>query len=525
MSISFFWLDPDGGSTQLGNISTSKIKSYSGLGMAPLSHFLQTIPSQHRSLHRGLKFRPRIVQLSLWSHLASASAQDAFHTTLLAALNPDRGEGVLKMVLNDGTERRLSCRIQEGPDFASEDRPVWGAHQFYVVRFVAGDPFLYNPTQNNEETAEEDDEIGGSFGPTYHGLSLANDAAFFRCQGVDLSGYAGTEGSDTPYCLRLHDSAGKIAYGFIGAADAAEALGGELLSNIGFETAGGGDGDIWANWVESTLSGTLADEGALVHGGSHAMKATAGALALAYVSQNIVTVAGKLYKLTFWTRGDGTYDGQYWIYDGSNSADIIAKTATGVPGTAYTEKVVYFTAPAGCTAVAIILLCPSTTGGVAYFDDVSAKEVTDVGADGIHIVSAKDGSTRNWTDIEAGFDYNDSAYTFEVLDITPSLSCTNSGDIVSYPTITIPGPVTNLLVTLGSNVIDLDYSLAAANTITINCKEGTIKLQDDTDLIQYLTKASVFWALTRGANTVAFTSDSGFVKPVTVAYYDRFLGV
>ena len=53
------------------------------------------------------------------------------------------------MVLNDGTERRLSCRIQEGPDFASGDRPLWGAHQFYVVRFVARDPFLYNPDQQS----------------------------------------------------------------------------------------------------------------------------------------------------------------------------------------------------------------------------------------------------------------------------------------------------------------------------------------------------------------------------------------
>ena len=147
MSISFTWIDPDSGETPLGQISSTKVKEFSGLGCAPIQHFLQGIPSQHRQLHRGLKFRPRVVQLALWSHLASATAQDAFHTTLLAALNPDRGSGVLKAVLSDGTTTRyLDCYVQEGPDFASEDRPLWGAHQFYIVRFVALNPFLYNPT-------------------------------------------------------------------------------------------------------------------------------------------------------------------------------------------------------------------------------------------------------------------------------------------------------------------------------------------------------------------------------------------
>jgi len=69
MTISFYWRDIDGNETQLGQLSTSRVKEYSGLGMAPVEHFLQKIPSQNRSLHRGLRFVPRVVQLSLWSHL------------------------------------------------------------------------------------------------------------------------------------------------------------------------------------------------------------------------------------------------------------------------------------------------------------------------------------------------------------------------------------------------------------------------------------------------------------------------
>ena len=143
MTISFTWITPDSEQVALGQSSASRVREYSGLGMAPVEHFLQGIPGQHRQLHRGLKFRPRIVQLAIIDHAASAAAQDTRHQTLLAALNPDRGEGTLKAVLSDGTTTRyLDCYVQEGPDFASEDRPLWGAHQFYVVRFVALKPFL-----------------------------------------------------------------------------------------------------------------------------------------------------------------------------------------------------------------------------------------------------------------------------------------------------------------------------------------------------------------------------------------------
>jgi len=147
MAITFTWIDPDAGEIVLGKSSVSRVKMFSGLGMAPLQHFLQEVPSQHAQFHRGLKFRPRIVQLGIWDQQASAIAQDARHQTLLTALNADRGEGTLKIVMSDGsTTYYLDCYIQEGPDFASEDRPQWGQQQLYVVRFVARNPFLYNIT-------------------------------------------------------------------------------------------------------------------------------------------------------------------------------------------------------------------------------------------------------------------------------------------------------------------------------------------------------------------------------------------
>ena len=144
----FYFIDPDGVETRLGNTAQTFVSDYSGLGYAPLEHWLQGIPSQHAQLHRGMKFRPRTIQLAIWDFRTSNAEQDTRHQTLLTALNADRGEGILKVVLDDGTERRIGCYISQGPDFDSEGRRDW--FQAYLLRFLARDPFLYDPTQRSE---------------------------------------------------------------------------------------------------------------------------------------------------------------------------------------------------------------------------------------------------------------------------------------------------------------------------------------------------------------------------------------
>lgn len=141
-----------------------------------------------------------------------------------------------------------------------------------------------------------------------------------------------------------------------------------LLSNPGFETAGAGDPDFWANWTEVVSDGALANETVLIHEGSDAAKLTAGATKDTSIFQTITVVAGKKYRLRFWTRGDGTYAGTYTLYDNTNSAYILTPTTTGVAGATYTAVVYEFTAPAGCTSVSIYVGCPTTAGGIAYFD-------------------------------------------------------------------------------------------------------------------------------------------------------------
>lgn len=148
--------------------------------------------------------------------------------------------------------------------------------------------------------------------------------------------------------------------------------GSELLSNTGFETAGGGDPDFFVNWTENAGDGAIADEGSLVQAGSHACKLTCGTNGDTFVYQS-VTVASGYTIISFYTRGDGTYQGNYRII-GTVSGTIVDVAVTGVTGTDYEQVTVII--PTVAEDVRLDLFCPATPGGIAYFDTVSHKQIT-----------------------------------------------------------------------------------------------------------------------------------------------------
>ena len=111
------------------------------------------------------------------------------------------------------------------------------------------------------------------------------------------------------------------------------------------------------------------------HSGVKSCKLTAGVGKNTYVYSRFIGATalspnGK-YSLKFWTRGDGTYAGQYYVYDVTHSADIIAKTSTAITGTTWTQISTSFTVPVGCLSLDVYFYCPDTNTGIAYFDDAS----------------------------------------------------------------------------------------------------------------------------------------------------------
>lgn len=147
--------------------------------------------------------------------------------------------------------------------------------------------------------------------------------------------------------------------------------------NPGFETAGGGGADVFANWTETTFHGTISQDSDVFRSGAASCKITStGDGDYDYVGIYIPggVVAGETFKLTFWTRGDGNVAGKYSVYDFTNGVHIIEPTTTGIIGTTWTQVTVEWEIPVGCVACSYALHKTEASSGSVYFDDVSLVE-------------------------------------------------------------------------------------------------------------------------------------------------------
>jgi hypothetical protein len=137
-----------------------------------------------------------------------------------------------------------------------------------------------------------------------------------------------------------------------------------------------------SSWTTSQVNGSsvsVTNTAAELHGGAAAVKlvrATANCSEFA----SIAVTASSAYRLSFWTRGDGTNAGRYYAYDVSNAATITGIVSTGVTSTTYTLVNVDFATPAGCTSVEIAFLSSAANGSTVYFDDVSLKQIVSANA-------------------------------------------------------------------------------------------------------------------------------------------------
>ena len=122
-----------------------------------------------------------------------------------------------------------------------------------------------------------------------------------------------------------------------------------------------------------TGGGAFIVETSLVHAGTRAAKGTyvSGTPATMYFTP-IYCPPDQTMALNFWTRGDGTREMRYRIYDVTNSVDIVALKGSGVTGTSYTQVTENFTVPSTCYQVRVYFYAPVTAGS-AYIDDVSVK--------------------------------------------------------------------------------------------------------------------------------------------------------
>ena len=149
------------------------------------------------------------------------------------------------------------------------------------------------------------------------------------------------------------------------------------LINPGLETT------TLASWTQVvTGTGATADEGTIVHSGSHALKCTAGTGTAARY-QDITVRSGQRLYLDAWCRAASSGTARIRIYNLTTAKYLTSAAAWQTAstdaatetGTSYVQKTLAFTVESWATCQAstvtlrVTLACEGATG-IAYFDDV-----------------------------------------------------------------------------------------------------------------------------------------------------------
>ena len=157
--------------------------------------------------------------------------------------------------------------------------------------------------------------------------------------------------------------------------------GSDKIANGGFESAGGGGADVFANWTEAiTGSATITRSDVQANDGTYSCALEGESANVASVSQSFVVTASTNYKLTFYAYPSAVAAGliRYSIYDNTNAAAIAGITEVASPAAdVWQEVIVDFTTPVGCISASVTLYSTSAVvpgGGsyiTTYYDDVS----------------------------------------------------------------------------------------------------------------------------------------------------------
>jgi hypothetical protein len=207
--------------------------------------------------------------------------------------------------------------------------------------------------------------------------------AFCEASGLDLSPYAGTDAGSTPYLIELEDASGDVAWGFGGAVGGGEALDVEKVVNGDFALWTGDNPNSWNVAEVGDATSKITENPA---GQCQLIRASS----LCSMAQNVLT-AKALYKVT----GDiNSISGNLLI--GTTGEGVGPKNFSSTGSFSF-----YYTSP----DITLYAYCLNPCN--ATIDNISAKQVTDCAATGLHIVTARNGTDRGWKTIGATFGYND----------------------------------------------------------------------------------------------------------------------
>lgn len=138
------YIDPDGVTTDLRQVAGVRATATLGLYMPPIEFVEDEVPEQAGSRLRLVRVLPRDVTLQVRLQQATGEDLQALLRTLASRLNPSRGDGQLRVTLDDLSGRELTCRYKSGLEVKQTAADSHRRLQKAAIVLRAFDPFWYD---------------------------------------------------------------------------------------------------------------------------------------------------------------------------------------------------------------------------------------------------------------------------------------------------------------------------------------------------------------------------------------------
>lgn len=230
-------------------------------------------------------------------------------------------------------------------------------------------------------------------------LATVDGGAMFFDDNIDFSSYA-----NSTRWLEFVDSGSKVAKAYAEDVGGGEALGTELIV-----ASDDRDFTVFANvrWTGAS-GGSVADGTGKLEVTMDSSGSSGAGLAADKINNS---VPNSLYKLAADIWRGTTTSTNVRMY---SPATVVYKDIT-ITASQVAYSFFYTT---NTTNESFQIFCTASDSGTFFIDNASLKKLTDVPATGLHLVSAKSGSTRNMTSVETGFNPN-AITTIRVKDVMP----------------------------------------------------------------------------------------------------------
>ncbi|WP_209121505.1 phage tail domain-containing protein [Alkalihalobacillus sp. BA299] len=149
MADKIYWIDSNGNEQQLSlHPNFSVLKGMNGRFMPPISFVEDEVPFQHGSRLRNVKVKARDVDIPLLIQADSEVNLRRKVRESLRMFNPLNGDGKLKSIAPDGSQRELTCRYSMGFEGLEDSDNKGYTWQTLVLVFRAFDPYWYDTSTN-----------------------------------------------------------------------------------------------------------------------------------------------------------------------------------------------------------------------------------------------------------------------------------------------------------------------------------------------------------------------------------------